>query len=140
MKIEKFMCDVTKALVNEKRVHFMHCGNDVFISTDGYFGMILPENLNIFNHEIRGNFEIPRDWEEYRMKALPMSEYHGKKLCRVFQPVSGNWTTLIDEKFLKYFDMCVAQFYQTKENGCVFVRESENICAVVMPIRNVEVK
>lgn len=27
MKLDKFMCDVTKALVKEGRVHFLHCGN-----------------------------------------------------------------------------------------------------------------
>lgn len=140
MKLEKFMCEVTKALVKEKRVHFMHCGKDVFISADGYFGMILPEKLNIFNHEIRGNFEIPEDWEEYEIKPLLMSEYHEKKLCRVFRPVSGTWDTLIDEKFLKYFDMYAAQFYQTKENGCVFVVEGEKPCAAIMPMAKTEVK
>ena len=98
MKIEKFMCDVTKALVKEKRVHFMHCGNDVFISADGQFGMILPEELNIFNHEIRGNFEIPGDWKEYEIHWTMTSKYIGKTLCRVF--MNGTWDTLIDEKFL----------------------------------------
>lgn len=138
MKIEKFMCDVTKALVKEKRVHFMHCGNDVLISTDGHFGMILPENLNIFNHEIRGNFEIPTDWKEYEIHWTMTSKYIGKTLCRVF--MNGTWDTLIDEKFLKYFDMRVAQFYQFSETGAVFVRESENICAVVMPMGKADVK
>lgn len=133
MKIEKFMCDVTKALVKEKRVYFMHCGKDVFISADGYFGMILPKELNIFNHAIRGNFEIPEDWKEREIHWTMTSKYIGKTLCRVFK--NGTWDTLIDEKFLKYFDMRVAQFYQTDENTCVFVVEGEKPCAAIMPMK-----
>lgn len=36
MKLDKFMCDVTKALVKEGRVHFLYCGNEVLISPNGY--------------------------------------------------------------------------------------------------------
>lgn len=133
MKLEKFMCDVTKALVKEERVHFLHCENEVFISPNGYFGMIIPEKLNIFNHDIRGNFEIPTDWKDHEINWTMTSKYIGKKICRVFK--NEIWDTLIDEKYLKYFDMHAAQFYQTSEFGAVFVRETTDVCGVIMPVQ-----
>lgn len=62
MKLEKFMCDVTKALVKGDRVAFRRCGNDrLFITVNGYFGIIIPEDVNIFRHAILSPWEIPVD-------------------------------------------------------------------------------
>lgn len=47
MKLEKFMCEVTKALVKDKRVMFWEYGDKVVISHDGYFAMIIPKIRNI---------------------------------------------------------------------------------------------
>ena len=131
MKFEKFMCDVAKALLKEKPVQFRRCGNDVLITIDGYFAVILPQQINIFKCDLLGDFVIPLDSKEYEIKPLLISEWRNEKLCRVFN--NGVWKTCLDERFLRYFDKN-AKFYQVKENSAVFVEEHEKVWGVIMPI------
>ena len=48
MKLEKFMCEVTKALVKDKRVMFWEYDDKVVISHDGYFAMFILNARTIF--------------------------------------------------------------------------------------------
>lgn len=138
MKIEKFMCDVTKALVKGDRVAFRRCGKDkLFITVNNYFGIIIPEDVNIFRHAILSPWEIPADWNCHEIKSMLVAEVDGKRLLRVFKGKFGE--TRLDDKFLKYFSND-AKAYQTKENGCVYISEGGTLCGVIMPIVKSEVK
>ena len=143
MKIEKYMVETTKALLREQKVMIWEYEDSVVVSNDGYFAMFVPREKFIFNAEIHGTFTgiIPRDWECREMRYTDVCEQHGKKLCRVLEPVSGKWKTLIDEKFLKYFDMNTSiKFYQPYEKAAVVATEVGKLCAVIMPIVKSEVK
>lgn len=64
-----------------------------------------------------------------------------KKLCRVLESSVGGWKTLIDEKFLKYFDPKNSiDFYQPYEKAAVVATEDGKLCAIIMPIVKSEVK
>ena len=137
MKIEKYMMETTKALLKEKRVMFWKYEDSVVISNDGHFAMVVPREKFIFNVEPKGTFAdaLPRGWQCHKMRYTDTCEQLGKKLCRVLESVSGKWKTLIDEKFLKYFDINESiEFYQPYERAAVIVTECEKLCAVVMPI------
>ena len=138
MKIEKFMCDVTKALVKGDQVVFRRCGNGrLFITLNNYFGIIIPEDVNIFRHAILSPWEIPADWNCHEIKSMLVEEVDGKRLLRVFEGEFGK--TRLDDKFLKYFSND-AQLYQMKENGAVYIAEGETLCGAIMPVRKREVK
>lgn len=133
MKLEKFMCDVTKTLVKGKRVIFRRCGEGkLFITVNNYFGIIILENANIFNYPISGSFPIPADWNCHEIKSMLVAEVDGKRLLRVFKGEFGE--TRLDDKFLKYFSND-AKAYQTKENGCVYISEGGILCGAIMPAR-----
>ena len=143
MKIEKYMVETTKALLKEKKVMFWNCEDSVIVSNDGHFGMFVPREKFIFNAEPRGTFTdiLPRDWECHEMRYTDTIEQCGKKLCRVLESVSGKRKTLVDEKFLKYFDMNTnVKFYQPYKNAAVVATEDGKLCAIIMPFvkRNVE--
>lgn len=56
-------------------------------------------------------------------------------MCRVLKSPTGGWKTLIDEKFLKYFDTNeIVKLYQPYEKSAVVVTEGGKLCAVIMPI------
>ena len=75
------------------------------------------------------------------MRYTDTCEQRGKKLCRVLEPVSGGWKTVIDEKFLKYFDMGTnIRLYQPYEKAAVVATEGGKLCAIIMPIVKSEVK
>ena len=64
-----------------------------------------------------------------------------KKLCCVLESVSGKWKTLIDEKFLKYFDMGTnIRLYQLYEKTAVVATEGGKLCAIIMSIVKSEVR
>ena len=67
MKLEKFMCEVTKALVRDKRVMFWEYGDKVVISHDGYFAMIIPNIRDIFNRDPHNGYQIPYDWYAHKL-------------------------------------------------------------------------
>ena len=137
MKIEKYMVETAKALLKEKKVMFWEYEDSIVISNDGCFAMFVPREKFIFNAEPHGTFmgKLPRNWECNEIRYTDVCEQHGKKLCRVLEPVSGKWKTLIDEKFLKYFDMDTnIKFYQPYEKAAVVVTEGGKLCAIIMPI------
>lgn len=143
VKIEKYMVETTKALLKEKKVMFWEYEDSIVVSNDGCFAMFVPREKFIFNVEPHGTFTgmLPRDWECNEMRVLLVGEYADKKLCRVLEPVSGKWKTLIDEKFLKYFDMNTSvKFYQPYEKAAVVATEGGKLCAIIMPIVKSEVK
>lgn len=137
MKIEKYMLETAKALLKEKKVAFWNYEDSIVISNDGCFAMFVPREKFIFNAEPRRTFTgmIPRDWESHEMRYTAICEQREKTLCRVLEPVSGGWKTLIDEKFLKYFDVHTRiKFYQPYEKAAVVATEGGKLCAIIMPI------
>lgn len=137
MKIEKYMLETAKALLKEKKVMLWEYEDSIVVSNDGYFAMFVPREKFIFNAEPRRTFTgmIPRDWESHEMRYTAICEQREKTLCRVLEPVSGGWKTLIDEKFLKYFDMNTSvKFYQPYEKAAVVATEGGKLCAIIMPI------
>lgn len=143
MKIEKYMLETAKALLKEKKVMLWEYEDSVVVSNDGYFAMFVPREKFIFNAEPHRTFtgKLPRDWQCHEMRYTDTFEQHGKKLCRVLESPSGKWKTLIDEKFLKYFDMNTnIKFYQPYEKAAVVATEGGKICAIIMPIVKSEVK
>ena len=137
MNIEKYMVETAKALLKEKdRVMFWDYEDSFVISNDGHFAIVVPREKFIFNAESRGTFTgmLPRNWECNEMRYTSTCEQHGKKLFRVLESVSGKWKTLIDEKFLKYFDMNTEiKFYQSNKKAAVVATEFGKLCAVIMP-------
>lgn len=143
MKIEKYMLETAKALLKEKNVAFWEYEDFVVISNDSYFAMFVPREKFIFNVEPKGTFAgmLPRDWQCHEMRNTDTFEEHGKKLCRVLKSPVGGWKTLIDEKFLKYFDVYTdIKFYQPYEKAAVVATEDGTLCAIIMPIVKSEVK
>ena len=143
MKIEKYMLETAKALLKEKNVMLWEYEDSIVISNDGYFAMFVPREKFIFNAEPHGTFmgKLPRNWECSEMRYTDVCEQRGKKLCRVLESPAGGWKTLIDEKFLKYFDMDTnVKFYQPYEKAAVVATEGGKLCAVIMPIVKSEVK
>ena len=151
MKIEKYMLETAKALLKEKKVAFWNYEDSVVISNDGCFAIFVPREKFIFNAEPKETFigMLPRDWQCHEMRYTDVCEerytniykYGGKKLYHVLESVSGKWKTLIDEKFLKYFDMNTnVKFYQPYEKAAVVVTEGGKLCAIIMPIVKSEVK
>ena len=143
MKIEKYMLETAKALLKEKKVMFWEYEDSVVISNDGYFAMFVPREKFIFNVEPKGTFTgmIPRDWESHEIRHTDTCEQCGKRLCHVLESPEGGWKTLIDEKFLKYFDMhTIVKFYQPYEKAGVVATEGGKICAMIMPIVKSKVK
>ena len=133
MKIEKFMCDVTKALVRDKRVLFWEYGDKVVISHNGYFAMIIPKQRNIFNHEISKGSPIPCDWNANKLKDTEQLRKIGKTTVHIFETENGE-KVQIDEKFLNYFDVC-AEFYGKYKTAVVVSEDGgKNPCGVIMPI------
>lgn len=143
MKIEKYIVETAKAILKEKNVMICEYEDSIVVSNDGCFAMFVPSEKFIFNAEPKGTFAgmLPRDWECHEMRNTDTFERLGKKLCRVLEPVSGKWKTLIDEKFLKYFDMHTSiKFYQPYQKAAVVATEGGKLCAIVMPIMKREVK
>lgn len=151
MKLEKYMLETAKALLKEKKVTFWEYEDSIVVSNDGYFAMFVPREKFIFNAEPKGTFAgmIPCDWQCHEMRYTDVCEQRytniynrgEKKLYHVLESVSGKWKTLIDEKFLKYFDMNTnVKFYQPYEKAAVVATEGGTLCAIIMPIVKSEVK
>lgn len=151
MKLEKYMLETAKALLKEKKVTFWEYEDSIVVSNDGYFAMFVPREKFIFNAEPKGTFAgmIPCDWQCHEMRYTDVCEQRytniynrgEKKLYHVLESVSGKWKTLIDEKFLKYFDMNTnVKFYQAYEKAAVVATEGGTLCAIIMPIVKSEVK
>ena len=135
MKLEKFMCEVTKALVRDKRVMFWEYGDKVVISHDGYFAMIIPKTRNIFNGEIYKCYQIPYDWYAHKLSDTLLSTRIGKTTLHIFETDKGE-KIQVNEKYLNYFDRRYAEFYG-EQNAAVFVSEDggKTPCGIIMPIK-----
>lgn len=135
MKLEKFMCEVTKALVKDKRVMFWEYGDKVVISHDGYFAMIIPKIRNIFNRELSNCYQIPYDWYAHKLKDTGQLRKIGETTFHIFETDKGE-KIQVNEKYLNYFDKRFAEFYG-EQNKAVFVSEDggKTPCGIIMPIR-----
>ena len=134
MKLEKFMTEVTKAILKDNnKVLFWEYGDRVVITHNGFFAMIIPKKRNIFNHEIFKNQPIPCDWNSNKLIDTEQLRKIGKKTVHIFETEKGE-KVQIDEKYLNYFDGR-AEFYG-KHKTAVIVSEDggKNPCGVIMPI------
>lgn len=134
MKLEKFMTEVTKAILKENRVVFWEYGDKVVISSNGYFAMIIPKQRNIFNHEISKNNPIPFDWNANKLKCTSELKKIGKRTLRILETEKGE-KVQVDEKYLNYFNED-ADFYGDSQKRPVYVEENGVLCGVIMPIVN----
>lgn len=134
MKLEKFMCEVTKALVRDKRVMFWEYGDKVVISHDGYFAMIIPKIRNVFNGEISKSCPVPYDWYSHKLTDTLLSTMIGKTIAHIFETDKGE-KVQVNEKYLNYFDTRSAEFYG-EQGTAVFVSENggKTPCGIIMPI------
>lgn len=135
MKLEKFMCEVTKALVKDKRVMFWEYGDKVVISHDGYFAMIIPKIRNIFNREFSSCYKIPYDWYAHKLTDTGQLRKIGKTTVHIFETDEGE-KIQVNEKHLNYFDSRFAEFYG-EQGTAVFVSEygGKTPCGIIMPIK-----
>lgn len=128
MKIEKFMCDVTRALLKGKNVHFWKQDNKTCITFNGIFAMIVPNN--IFNCEIS---QIqPFDWYEYTKPCKDTKELKvsGKDMLRVIE--ANGKKIYLNEKYVKYFDN--PEFF-TNGKGGIAIKERGNVVGIIMEVR-----
>ena len=134
MKLEKFMCEVTKALVRDKRVSFWEYGDKVVISHNGYFAMIIPKTRNVFNREFSKCYQIPYDWYAHKLTDTGQLKKIDKTIARIFETDKGE-KVQVNEKYLNYFDSRFAEFYG-EQGTAIFVSEDggKTPCGIIMPI------
>ena len=135
MKLEKFMCEVTKALVRDKRVMFCEYGDKLVISPDGCFAMIIPKTRNIFNGEISKSCPVPYDWYSHKLTDTLLSTMIGKTTVHIFETDKGE-KVQVNEKYLNYFDPRFAEFYG-EQGTAIFVSEDggKTPCGIIMLIK-----
>ena len=134
MKLEKFMCEVTKALVRDKRVMFCEYGDKLVISPNGYFAMIIQKTRNIFNGEIYKNCPVPYDWYSHKLTDTGQLKKIDKTTVHIFETDKGE-KVQVNEKYLDYFDPQFSEFYGEQKSP-VFVSEDggKTPCGIIMPI------
>ena len=134
MKLEKFMCEVTKALVRDKRVMFWEYGDKVVISHNWCFAMIIRKTRNIFNREISKSCPVPYDWYAHKLKDTLLSTMIDKTTVHIFETDKCE-KIQVNEKYLNYFDTQSAEFYG-EQGTAVFVSEDggKTPCGIIMPI------
>lgn len=132
MQIKKFMCNVTSALLMEKKVVFFEYGEKVIISYDGHFAMAIPKSCNIFNCEFSTGRLIPCEWDSHKLKDTTEIKRIGKKIIRIFETEKGE-KVQVDEKYLDYFDPD-SEFYGNSQKSPVYVRNAFGLCGMIMPI------
>ena len=134
MKLEKFMCEVTKALVKDKRVMFWEYGDKVVISHDGYFAMIIPKTRNIFNGEISKSCPVPYDWYSHKLTDTLLSTTIDKATVHIFETDKGE-KIQVNEKYLNYFDTQSAEFYGEYKTPVIVSEDGgKTPCGIIMPI------
>ena len=135
MKLEKFMCEVTKALVRDERVAFLEYGDKVVISHNWYFAMIIPKTRNIFNGEISKSCPVPYDWYSHKLTDTGQLKKIDKTTVHIFETDKGE-KVQVNEKYLNYFDPQFAEFYG-EQGRAVFVSEDggETPCGIIMTIK-----
>ena len=134
MKLEKFMCEVTKALVRDKRVMFCEYGDKLVISPNGYFAMIIPNTRNIFNGKIFKSCPVPYDWYSHKLTDTGQLRKIGKETVHIFETDKGE-KVQVNKKYLDYFEPRFSEFYG-EQNTAVFVSENggKTPCGIIMPI------
>lgn len=134
MKLEKFMIDVTKALLRENKVVFWDNGDSVVISYNGCFAMVIPKTKNVFNHAVSSKpCPIPAEWDAHKLRDTKQLIKMDKITSFVFEAENGD-RVYIDEKYTKYFDKH-AEFYGISKKSAVYVSENGVLCGIIMPIR-----
>lgn len=134
MKFEKFMTEVTKAILREKKVLFWEYGDRVVITYDGIFAVVIPNKQNIFNREISTRCPISYDWRTNNLKCTTELKRFGKRTARIFETEKLE-KVFVDEKYLDYFDEH-AEFYGNSPKSPVYVEENGFLHGVIMPILN----
>ena len=132
MKLEKFMTEVTKAILKDKKVVFWEYGDRVVISHNGFFAMIIPKSRNIFNREFLKGSPIPCEWNAHKLKGTSELKKIDKKTVRIFETEKGE-KVQVDEKYLNYFNED-ADFYGYSPKSPVYVEENGVLCGMIMPI------
>ena len=134
MKLEKFMCEVTKAILKDKSVKFWEYGDLVVITHNDFFAMVIPKIKNIFNHEISKKYPISCYCNSGKLKDTEQLRKTDKKTVRIFETDKGE-KVQVDEKYLNYFDE-YADFYCNSPKSPVYVEENGVLCGIIMPIVN----
>ena len=158
MKVEKYFQEVAKAIIVRKvggklmnpPALWKHPEEKtVGISIDGCFGILVDEDLNIFQTE---NFRISKedladsDWRSYEKfvltgikKELPSGALKKKNATLAELVSEAGRKIWINEKYLKYFDYH-ADFYQKCDGSMICISDATChgvpvLTAVVMPVR-----
>lgn len=139
MKLEKFMVEITKALIKDKKVLFWQHGHSVMMSYNGFFGILIPEEKNVFNHEINNSAPIPENEISIPLMFTTECRKSGKETYNVMVSRNGKWSTYVNEKFIKYFDDD-AEYFQENPKSAICVFENNVLCGVIMPYTREEFK
>ena len=158
MKVEKYLTEVAKAIIARKvggklmnpPALWKHPEEKtVGISIDGCFGILVDEDLNIFQTE---NFRISKedladsDWRSYEKfvltgikKELPSGALKKKNATLAELVSEAGRKIWINEKYLKYFDYH-ADFYQKCDDPMIYISDATChgvpvLTAVIMPVR-----
>lgn len=161
MKVEKYLQEVAKAIISRKvggklvnpPVLWKHLEEKtVGISIDGCFGILVDEDLNIFQTENFSVFEkdlVNSDWrscEKFVLtgvkKELPSGALKKKNTTLAELVSEAGRKIWINEKYLKYFDYH-ADFYQKCDGSIIYISDATChgvpvLTAVVMPVRCLE--
>lgn len=158
MKVEKYLQEVAKAIIARKAGgKLMNLPGlwkhpeekTVGISIDGGFGILVDEDLNIFQTE---NFSVLKedladsDWRSYEKfvltgikKEVPSGALKKKNATLAELVSEAGRKIWINEKYLKYFDYH-ADFYQKCDGSMIYISDATChgvpvLTAVVMPVR-----
>lgn len=158
MKVEKYLQEVAKAIISRKvggklvnpPGFWKHPEEKtVGISIDGCFGILVDEDLSIFQTE---NFSVLKkdlvasDWrscEKFVLtgvkKELPSGALKKKNATLAELVSEAGRKIWINEKYLKYFDYH-ADFYQKCDGSIIYISDATChgvpvLTAVVMPVR-----
>lgn len=158
MKVEKYLQEVAKAIIARKvggklmnpPVLWKHPEEKtVGISIDGGFGILVDEDLNIFQTENFSVFEkdlVDSDWRNYEKfvltgikKEVPSGALKKKNATLAELVSEAGRKIWINEKYLKYFDGH-ADFYQKCDGSMICISDATChgvpvLTAVVMPVR-----
>lgn len=142
MKIEKVLVDVSRRLAKELTkspsvpVRFGQYETKIVISLDGYFAVLIPEQANIFRHDLDWRtMRVPCDWNVMQLQDTHRVEKIGNKPAKILCQQDGGetWETKIEEKLTKYFSDD-AKYYQRKQNDVVYIAENGELCGMIMPL------
>lgn len=158
MKAEKYLQEVAKAIISRKvggklvnpPALWKHPEErTVGISIDGCFGILVDEDLNIFQTEKFSVLEkdlVDSDWrsgEKFNLtgvkKELPSGALKKKNTTLAELVSEAGRKIWINEKYLKYFDYH-ADFYQKCDGSMIYISDATChgvpvLTAVVMPVR-----